>query len=162
MPHRSMNLLPTFRHSGLCLTLLALPLLSCDHPLEVQACPDNSKWGTTGCAVLFVILHEPEQAIVGSYSLVVSAALDGGGYIAHAPEPQFGNFLMTIDLGPFPTFSIGPPVDIWVTARLISAGAGSGTGLNTVYLAQDSVRTSVTFVPARTLPTADTVVLRPR
>ncbi len=155
-----MNPLTSSRRLRLWLPLLVLPLLTCDSPLEVQACPENSKWGTAGCAVLFVVLHEPEQDIVGSYSLVVSAKLDGGGYIAHAPEPRFGNFLMTIDLGPFPTFPHEPPVDIWVTARLIKPGAGSGP--NTVYLAQDSVRTTVTFVPARTLPTADTVVLRPK
>jgi hypothetical protein len=74
----------TFRRLRPYFPLLVLPLLTCDSPLEVQACPENSKWGTAGCAVLFVVLHEPEQDIVGSYSLVVSAALDGGGYIAHA------------------------------------------------------------------------------
>lgn len=142
--------------------LLLLPLLACDSPLEVQACPVNSQWGTAGCAVIYVVLHEPEDDPAGSYTLVVSAALDGGGYIAHVPEPRFGRFLMTIDLGPFPAVPVGPPVDIWVTARLVSTGAGSGTGSNTVYLAQDSVRTSVTFVPGRALPTADTVVLRPK
>ena len=146
----------------LWLPLLVLPLLACDSPLEVRACPENSEWGTAGCAVIFVVLHEPERVPAGSYSIVVSAASEGGSYLAHAPEPRFGRFLMTIDLGPFPTVPVGSPVDIWVNARLVSTGAGSGVGPNTVYLAQDSVRTSVTFVPARTRPTADTVVLRPK
>jgi hypothetical protein len=155
-----MYLLATFARLRPFLPLLVLSLLACDSPLEVQACPENSQWGTAGCAVLFVVLHEPEQVPAGSYALSVSARLDGGGPLAHAPEPRFGRFLMTIDLGPFPPVSVEHPVDIWVTARLIKPGAGSGP--NTVYLAQDSVRTSVAFVPARTLPTADTVVLRPK
>lgn len=44
----------------------------------------------------------------------------------------------------------------------VSTGPDSGTGNSTVYLAQDSVKTSVTFVPVGPIPRPDTVFLRLR
>lgn len=137
-------------------------LLGCDSPLTVEACRHASEWGSPGCAALVVVLHEPDEDPAGSYTLTVSAGLDGGGIISHATEPRFGRFLMPLDLDPLSSVPVGSPVDIWVTARLVSTGPDSGTGNSTVYLAQDSVKTSVTFVRVGSVPEPDTVVLRPR
>ena len=140
---------------------VSLLLLACDSPLELEPCRHVSEWGGRGCAVVVVSVDEPEIDLDRPFTLTVSAALDGGGFIAHHPDPRFGDFPMILDLDPLGDTPVGDPVDIWVIARIVAPGADSGSGPATVFLAQDSAKISVTFVPVGSLPMADTVHLRP-
>jgi hypothetical protein len=148
------------------LSLLALlTFLGCDSPVDLEsrisACTDF-EFGNAGCAALIVFLDEPEQRLSKPHLLQVRASWDGGGIISHASEPQFGAFVMVLDLGPFSLIQGGDTADLWVTAKVVSMAQEDLSTDSTVILAQDSVLRQVTFASVGDLPLPDTVRLRPR
>lgn len=134
-------------------------LAGCSSPFGPTPCPATSEWGTNGCAQVVVVVEEPGSEVPRPYFLTVSARLDDGGVISHAPEPRFGAFLMTIDLGPTSSLKSGDTASVWLIASLVSTASEL---LEDPIVASDSVVKRLGFVGMGEVPALDTARLTPK
>lgn len=145
------------RRVGLGATVVCM--VACSSPLEPSACPNPGEFGSSGCTQVVVKVDEPDDVVSGPYALAVSAILDGGEILSHAPEPRFGSFLMLIALNPFSSIRGGDTASVWLRASLVSTQSGM---LEDPILAADSVLTSLIFAGVGQVPVLDTIELYPR
>jgi len=140
--------------------LLMVPLAACHGSIfdaQLVPCGHASEFGSVGCAVVEVLIDEPDD-LSKRWLLKVSARWPGGGVLAHAAEPRFGSFTMHLDL-PEATSPVagGDTASVWMVARLVDVEESlDGT---TDYLARDSVLSVLRFARVGETPALESVRL---
>lgn len=132
-------------------------LLGCGDPFGPgPPCQVISEFGTAGCAVVKVQIDRPEK-LARRWLLQVTVRSVEGEFIAHAPEPVFGSFMLRLSLMPESRIAGGDTASVRFTALLVDVDASlDGT---TEFIATDSVVRVIRFSPIGEVPQVDSVRL---